>query len=205
MNEKKYGRLVSVLIAVWFAIALTVGAMSGFRNSTNQPPIALGLAASMPVLIFLAWYRLSEGFRRFALSLDLRVLVFLQSWRIAGFAFIALYSVGLLPGVFAQPAGWGDVLVGLTAPLVALNLVEPRHRTGFLLWQVLGITDLVVAVATGATANLVSPNGPSAALMTVLPLSLIPTFAVPLFLIVHIVCIAQASQWKAARALAYSA
>jgi hypothetical protein len=32
--------------------------------------------------------------------------------------------------------------------------------------------------------------------MTVLPLSLIPTFAVPLFLILHIICIAQARQWQ---------
>jgi hypothetical protein len=32
--------------------------------------------------------------------------------------------------------------------------------------------------------------------MTVLPLSLIPTFAVPLLLMLHIICIAQARQWK---------
>ena len=31
--------------------------------------------------------------------------------------------------------------------------------------------------------------------MTVLPLSLIPTFAVPLFIILHIICVAQARLW----------
>ena len=35
--------------------------------------------------------------------------------------------------------------------------------------------------------------------MTVLPLSLIPTFLVPLFAIFHIICIAQARSWKSAR------
>jgi hypothetical protein len=33
--------------------------------------------------------------------------------------------------------------------------------------------------------------------MTVLPLSLVPTFLVPLFLIFHVICIAQARNWRA--------
>jgi hypothetical protein len=33
--------------------------------------------------------------------------------------------------------------------------------------------------------------------MTVLPLSLVPTFIVPLLLIFHVICIAQARAWKA--------
>jgi hypothetical protein len=32
--------------------------------------------------------------------------------------------------------------------------------------------------------------------MTVLPMSLIPTFAVPLFMILHFISIAQARQWQ---------
>ena len=34
--------------------------------------------------------------------------------------------------------------------------------------------------------------------MTVLPLSLIPTFLVPLFFILHLICIAQARAWRVA-------
>jgi hypothetical protein len=33
--------------------------------------------------------------------------------------------------------------------------------------------------------------------MTVLPLSLISTFGVPLMIILHVICIAQARQWSA--------
>jgi hypothetical protein len=64
-------------------------------------------------------------------------------------------------------------------------------------WQVLGIFDLVTAVTTGTTARWIHPNEVATTPMTVLPLSLIPTFAVPLFLMLHIICIAQARQWKA--------
>src|SRR4029077_15262933 len=81
------------------------------------------------------------------------VLTFVQSWRIAGLAFLALYTVGLLPGVFALPARWGDIAIGATAPLAALQLANFRRRRSFISWQVLGILDLVTAVTVGTTAR----------------------------------------------------
>ena len=62
-------------------------------------------------------------------------------------------------------------------------------------WQALGILDLVTAVTLGATASLIDPNAIPTSLMGVLPLSLIPTFIVPLLLILHLICIAQARRW----------
>ena len=88
--------------------------------------------------------------------------------------------------------------IGMTATAVAWKLTDPSHRTSFTLWQALGITDLVTAVGLGTTAPLLSPHGAPMVLMTVLPLSLVPTFIVPLLLILHIVCIAQARAWKSA-------
>lgn len=110
--------------------------------------------------------------------------------------FLVLYSAGLLPGLFALPAGWGDITIGATAPLAALQLANFKHRRGFLLWQLLGIFDLVVAVTLGATVRLIDPNAVSTGVMSVLPMSLIPTFAVPLLIVLHVICIAQARRWK---------
>jgi hypothetical protein len=81
---------------------------------------------------------------------------------------------------------------------VAWKLAGPEHRNSFILWQVLGILDLVIAVSLGTTAALISPNSPSTVAMTMLPLSLIPTFLVPLFVMLHVICIAQARAWKTA-------
>ena len=39
------------------------------------------------------------------------------------------------------------------------KFATPSHRSAFLLWQVLGILDLVVAVALGTTAGLADPHG----------------------------------------------
>jgi hypothetical protein len=139
------------------------------------------------------WFLVSPSLRQFALSLNPRTLTFLQSWRIAGYTFLVLYFTGLLPGIFALPAGWGDVAIGITAPFAAMYLATAQRRGSFVAWQLLGIADLVTAVTLGATARLIDPHGIQNSLMAVLPLSLIPTFAVPLCLIFHIICIAQAA------------
>ena len=93
----------------------------------------------------------------------------MQSWRIIGFAFPPLYAYEVLPGLFAWPAGLGDVARGLSAPLVTWTL--PRHpdfaaSRGFIVWNLLGLLDFAVAgvtstLASGAVAGLVS--GPATA------------------------------------------
>jgi hypothetical protein len=150
----------------------------------------------IPIAIFVIWSAVSPPFRQFLLSLNPSTLTIVQAWRIAGFVFLVLYAYKILPGQLALPAGWGDIAIGATAPLVALKLANPSHRKGFILWQLLGITDLVSAVGLGTTAQLINPHGVATDAMTVLPMSLIPTFAVPLFMILHFISIAQARQWQ---------
>lgn len=195
MSGREYGKLAIGIIAAWFVFALSAGAARVFNQSGGGPPVALGLAVLIPILVFWTWFRTSAGLREFVLSLDPRVLTIVQSWRFAGFAFVVLYFYGILPGMFANPAGWGDIAIGLTAPWVAMKLAEPGHRKGFIFWNALGLLDLVVAVTTGTTSGLVHPHGLAADAMTLLPLSIVPTFLVPLFGILHIIAIAQARRW----------
>jgi hypothetical protein len=194
---KSYGRLTTGLIAAWFAFALIASDLLWFRNDGNRIGIAVAVAAGTPILIFAAWFAASENFRKFVLSLDPQILTLAQTWRIVGFIFVLLEARGVLPAIFAWPAGYGDMAIGATATFAAWKVASPVRRNRFILWQVLGITDLVIAVGLGTTAGLLGPHGPSMAAMTVLPLSLIPTFLVPLFFILHLICIAQAREWKA--------
>jgi hypothetical protein len=196
MSNKDYGRLAIGIIAVWFVFSIWASAAHVFKQSSAAPPIALGLSVAIPLLAFWVWFKASVGFREFALSLDPQVLTIVQSWRIAGFAFVALYVYGILPGVFANPAGWGDIFIGLTAPWVALKLTRPEHRGAFIGWNLLGMLDLVTAVTLGTTSRLINVGGLAADAMTVLPLSIVPTFLVPLFFIMHIIVIAQARRWS---------
>jgi len=193
---KNYGKLTGWLIAGWFVFALVASALHLFRNDSERIGAAVGIAASVPLLVFLVWFAASKNFREFTLSLDPRVLTLSQAWRIIGFVFVLLEARHVLPAIFALPAGYGDMLIGATATFAAWKLAGTSHRNSFILWQVLGIVDLVTAVSLGTTARLLDPHGPSMVTMTMLPLSLIPTFLVPLFLIFHVVCIAQARTWK---------
>ena len=199
MTNEKYAKLTGSLIFVWFLFSLTASALHLFKTAPDQPPLRFGLAVLIPIILFAAWSAASQPFRQFLLSLDPRPLTFVQAWRIAGFVFLVLYTYSILPGQLALPAGWGDIAIGATAPLVAMKLAKPRHRKSFILWQLLGITDLVSAVGLGATSRLFNPHATGTDAMTVLPMSLIPTFAVPLFMILHFICIAQARQWQEKR------
>lgn len=199
---KNYRTLTLVLIGTWFAFALAASARHLFRNDADRIGAAVGLAALVPVLAFALWFMGSKPFREFILGLNPRTLTAVHAWRIMGFVFVLLQARGALPGVFAFPAGFGDMAIGATAAFVAWKLVSPAHRRIFILWHALGIADLVTAVGLGTTARLFASDGVSMATMTVLPMSLVPTFIVPLLLVLHLISIAQAARLRTAFAAA---
>jgi hypothetical protein len=173
----------------WFAAALSASALGAFRAPAGTPPVAIGLAAGAPPLAAITLAVGSSRFRAWAARLDLRFLTLLQTWRVAGLAFLALAAVHALPAGFALPAGLGDVTVGLTAPLVATFVIGRSDRL-FLAWTALGIADLITAVTLGILYS----NSPAGVLrgdvgtdlMATLPMSLIPAFGVPITLVAHI-------------------
>jgi hypothetical protein len=191
----KYAKFSAGLLAAWLAFSLSSSALHLYTNAPNTPPIAFGLAVITPIILFLIWFASSAEFRQFALSLSPRALTLVHSMRIAGFVFLVLATYKILPAFFALSAGWGDIAIGVTASFAALRLANPAHRKSFIFWQVLGIIDLVNALALGTLAGVIDPHGIPTTAMTVLPMSYIPTFAVPVFLILHIICIAQARRW----------
>ncbi len=194
---KSYRILIGTLIVAWFVFALSASALHVFTNDSGRLGLQVAIAAGAPLLLFAIWFGASAKFREFLLALNPRILSAAQSFRIVGFTFVLLEAKGILPGLFAFPAGYGDMAIGATATLVAWKLASPGHRLGFTLWQALGILDLSTAVTLGVIAPFIAPQGPTTTVMTVLPLSLIPTFLVPLFLIFHVICIAQARTWAA--------
>jgi hypothetical protein len=194
---KNYGKLALTLIAIWFVSAFSASDLHLFQNAFNRIGLAVAFAALTPILAFALWCAVSASFRQFVLSLNPVLLTAAHSWRILGFIFVLSEARGVLPAIFALPAGYGDMTIGVTAAFVAWKLATPAHRNSFILWQLLGITDLILAVTLGVTAPLLAPQGPTMVPMTILPLSLIPTFLVPLFTIFHVISIAQAKSWRA--------
>ena len=97
-----------------------------------------------------------------------------------------------MPGLFAWPAGVGDIAVGLLAPLVALAFArDPVANAGTVqMWNLFGIADLIVAVTTGfltsrSPLQLFAFDNPNE-LPTVFPLVLVPVYLVPLSIVLHL-------------------
>jgi hypothetical protein len=195
----RYRKPVTFLLVAWFVFAVATSAAGFYRPGAGPlpAPAPVGLSVVLPVVIFWIWMATSPSFRAFALSLNPRVLTFVQSWRLGGFVFLVLAAHGLLPYSFAGPAGWGDMFIGATAPWVAMNWANDPQRSGrFIFWNLLGVADLVMAVTLGVLssegpAGILVRNGLTTRIMTELPMSLIPTFAVPLLLIFHTIVLAQ--------------
>jgi len=115
------------------------------------------------------------------------VLVGVNAVRFIGITFLALAAQGQVDSVFAARAGWGDIATAVLAiVLVATgNPHTPGRRLLYHAWNAFGFLDLVVAVGT-ATAVTLQGTAPGVAPVLTLPLSIIPTVFVPLFLANHI-------------------
>jgi hypothetical protein len=182
---------VAIIVSVWFALVTSLGVAGAFVQRPGTPPFPIALGVIVPLAIFFAGLRLSRSFREFVLSLDLRLIAGMQAWRWAGLGFLSLYAYNVLPGVFALPAGLGDMAIGITAPWMIVALARrPQFAASraFIRWNVLGIFDLVVALSIGTVSATLATGAPgeiSTAPMATLPLLLIPAFLVPLFLMLH--------------------
>jgi hypothetical protein len=192
------GAFIAAFFAAWLALVMFLGARGAFVARPGAPPLGLLIGLVAPLSLFLVAYRTLPAVREFILSADLRLIVGIQAWRWAGFGFLSLYTYKVLPGIFAWPAGLGDMAIGVTAPLVLAALLRrPDFAASkrFVLWNLSGILDLAVAVSIGAVVPIFAPNlygAVSSAPMTHLPLILIPAFLVPTFLMLHFTALLQA-------------
>ncbi|MEM7191047.1 MAG: hypothetical protein AAF439_15655 [Pseudomonadota bacterium] len=131
------------------------------------------------------------------------LLIALQLFRPIGMVFVLENSRGTLPGIFAHPAGWGDLLAGLLAAYV---LIRFWGRTVPDRWiiaiAVVGLADFASAFFFGFTSSatpmqLFSHDFPNQVLNY--PLGLIPLFLVPYAVMAHLLSLAQLGRDHAAR------
>jgi len=188
------GSTVAVALAAWLGLVLLLGASGAYLGAPGQPPLRIFVGAAAPLILFALAMRWSHAFREYVLALDIHLIVAIQGWRFAGFGFIALYANHVLPGLFAWPAGLGDMAIGIVAPLWAVALVRNPQLAAsarFRLWNALGILDFVIAftTATICAMTITDAGAPSIAPVGQLPLVLVPEFMVPLFVMLHVIAL----------------
>jgi hypothetical protein len=189
-------RTYAVLAAWLLAIVWALNAGLIFVEPV-RPPLGLLLVSVGPPVLAVIVYLTSAAARAYVHALDLRFLTAFQAWRVVGGAFVVLNAQNLLPGLFAYPAGYGDLLVGVLALFVLMALIDrtPGWRTQLVRLNVLGLIDFVAAFVAGLLASpgplgLLQGDIPMAALAQY-PLNLIPTYGVPVFALAHLAALAQ--------------
>ena len=185
-------------VAAWFALAFVLARQGVFETTaqTRLPP-AIAPAIAIPTVLGCALLA-SAAVRRAITCVPLHWLVGVQLYRVGGGLFLVAWLQDDLPAEFALPAGIGDVLVGLAAPLVAASLARDgvtRAWPAVVAWCALGIADLLVAVACGfltapSAFQQLALDDPNTAI-TSYPLALVPTFLVPVSIVLHVYALAR--------------
>jgi hypothetical protein len=185
-------RVAGVLIA-WFVLVLAIGAGGALDPARGLGVPALGLTVVLPVAALVCAFFTLGPIRAALLATPLPALIAINTVRILGVIFVALYAAGRLPAPFAPSAGWGDMIAGVAAPPLAWAIARfgARVRMLALMWNVFGAADLVNAIAVGALSAPgplnVFAGPPTSAIMTSLPWLLIPGFLVPSLFFTHLV------------------
>lgn len=170
--------MLTIAIA-WFVLDAALGWARFFSKHTR----IIFLFVVTPVLVFVVAFAVSRRVRAWAFAFDTKTLVFMQTLRVGGIAFLAVYAVGKLNGKFALWAGLLDAATGFSAPFAAHYLTPPRtaKQRGLLIaWMAVGILDFVVAIPLAARLRADDPA--SMVTITHPPLSMITTYFVPLAL-----------------------
>jgi len=174
--------LVAAFLASWLGVAILVGDGTNFPIPVESRQGISGLVALIPVVIALIALFASKSLRAINAATPSAWLIAIQTYRIAGVMFIYPFvTYGILPAGFGYPAGIGDALTGIFAPIVAVMVARnrPNALKWAIAWNLFGTLDLIDATATALIFQ--------APVLSVYPIALVPLFlGPPLGILTHV-------------------
>ena len=181
LQQRSVGKNVALVLAGWILVTFAIG-LAGWFAAASAPFVAVTVW-TLTVLVLLACWKV-PSFKEWVTNIDLRWLVLLHVTRfVAGSWFLFLCHRGELPFAFAIPAGWGDILVAALAVLL-LALSGARNWKMLLFWNTIGFADILLVVMNALRVGL--KDWQSMHALREFPLSLLPTFLVPLIIASHV-------------------
>jgi len=173
------------------------GAINGLFLSRVSPVPLLPLAIFLPVIIGTPILLFSKRMGQVLDAMPASWLIALQLYRVFGGVFLVGWARNVIPGVFALPAGIGDVITGLLAVPIAISVAAdtPESRRAAIGWNVFGLLDFAVAISIAlmiapGPLQLIVPSIPNTT-AGVYPNVMIPAFAVPSSILLHALSLRQ--------------
>lgn len=180
-------------LAAWIIYGGTLGYAGVIANSTALPPGMFYMLVPIIMLVmFMARSRIGETV---ALSIPLWLLIGMESFRLVVEIFLhQLWLDGQLPKMLTYQGANFDILIGISAPIVAWLLASRKISDRMAsVWNVIGIAMLAnVAVravlTTPGPLHLILTEVPNTAIGA-FPYTFIPGLMVPLALMMHVLSI----------------
>ncbi len=166
----------AVFLTLWFLSAVWIGATGTFYLAT---PIEVAITVWIGCILLLAGVWRIGVARAWAMGASVRWLLAPHLVRFVGLAFLVLHARGELPFSVGMVGGIGDVAIAIGASALML---DPDARW-IKWWNVAGLVDILSVVVSVFREGLREPQ--SVAVIREFPLSLLPTFFVPLIIATH--------------------
>ncbi len=181
-------------LGAWLVYGGVLGYAGIVSDASLRPPGPAFLL--IPVFLFVALFlaRSSAG-ERLALSIPLWIILAAQAFRVGVELFLhQLWLAGMAPRMITYAGGNWDIVIGLSAPIVAYLYGQQRIGDRMVMaWNILGLATLAnVALRALLTApgalNFVKAEIPNTAIGT-FPFTYIPGLLAPLALVLHVMAI----------------
>jgi len=194
MNSTKTtygGVIVAIMLSiVWMLVTATLSTLGFYEYQRNDSHISVIITVLTPTVFFAMLYVFFPAIKSWTRNLSLAMLTLPHAWRTVGFTFLALWFYEILPAGFAAPAGFGDFVIAIAAPFIAVSLwLKWSGAIRYALWfNILGLLDLFFALLTGMTGfgvpieRMVDIDP-----MTAFPMVIIPAVFVPLLVLAHVI------------------
>jgi hypothetical protein len=187
--------VLMVPFTLWASIAWTAAINGAFRTGTSPLPL-LPAAVLLPVIIGTPLLLLSKRVGQVLDAMPTSWLVVLQLYRVFGVQWLVGWLRGVQPGLWALPAGTGDVLTGLFAVSAAIAVATgtAEGRKAAIFWNIFGLMDFAVAIPLGMMTSpglfqMIAPNTSIA--VDTFPNVLTPAFVVPSSILLHVLSLRQ--------------
>lgn len=178
-----------IILYPWLLVTLLI-ALSGFVEDMTPMISPLGFVMTTVLILGLGLMFFWKPAQRAIDSLPNEWLIGIQAYRVLGFIFLIGWLNGELPLALGPITAFNDVVVGVTALIVALLVRSGRHTRLARAWNLFGLLDFAYAITVGVLAAphalRLLPLTPDTAALGLLPLSLITLWAVPLSVMLHV-------------------
>ena len=199
-RKKRFTNTILITVVLW-AAAVSLWSLSGKMSDFSIFPINLLPVILIPAVTLVIWMN-TKGLAEVLQHIPVPNLIRLQSFRFFVEVLLwILFIANLLPGHMTFEGRNFDILVGFTAPVIAVLALRGKiSRTGIIIWNIAGLV-LLLNIVTMAVLSTPSPwrvfmEEPANYVVTYFPISWLPGLLVPLAYYLHFLSLKQVLQRK---------